>query len=234
MLQVRLAESRGKANHGWLDSRHSFSFGQYYDPEHNGFGALLVINEDKVQGGQGFATHPHRDMEIISYVLSGALQHQDSIGNGSVLRYGDVQRMSAGSGIWHSEYNHHQHEIVHFLQIWIQPNQHGLTPSYEEKHFPPTAKQGRLALIASADGRDGSLTIHQDADVYAGILQSADHIQMALAQHRKAYVHIIRGQIAVNDVMLKTGDAIKIWQEDEIRLSQADDCELLVFVLPES
>ena len=232
MLQVRQSEARGKANHGWLDSKHSFSFGHYYDAEHVGFGPLLVINEDKVQGGQGFGTHGHRDMEIISYVLSGELEHKDSMGTGSVLHYGDVQRMSAGSGVRHSEYNHNRDKQVHFLQIWIQPNQIGIPPSYEEKSFAPESKQGRLALIASADGRDGSVLIHQDAAIYASIMNAGDSLRHALQAGRLGYVHVIRGAVTVNGVALNGGDALKITDEAAITLDKASDAELLVFDLP--
>jgi len=232
MLQVRHSESRGKANHGWLDSKHSFSFGHYYDPEHVGFGPLLVINEDRVQGGQGFGTHGHRDMEIISYVLDGALEHKDSMGTGSVLHYGDVQRMSAGTGVRHSEFNHNRDELVHFLQIWIQPNQVGIPPSYEEKNFTPESKLGKLALIASPDGRNGSVLIHQNAEIYASIMNEGDSLQHALKAGRNGYVHVIRGAVTVNGVPLKAGDALKISDEAAITLEQAEAAELLVFDLP--
>lgn len=233
MLQIRKSEDRGAANHGWLDSRHSFSFGHYRDPEHVGFGPLLVINEDRVQPSQGFGTHGHRDMEIISYVLSGALEHKDSMGTGSVLHYGDVQRMSAGSGVRHSEFNHSSDERVHFLQIWIQPNQVGIPPSYEEKHFPVDSKQGKLRLIASSDGREGSVLIHQDASLFATILGSGDAVQHTLADGRLAYVHVIRGAVTVNGTPLKGGDALKITAETLVTLEQATDAEVLVFDLPQ-
>jgi len=232
MLQIRRSEERGVANHGWLQSRHTFSFGSYHDPKHTGFGPLLVINEDQVLGGQGFGTHGHRDMEIISYVLSGALEHKDSMGTGSVLHYGDVQRMSAGNGVRHSEFNHSPSEQVHFLQIWIQPNQTGIPPSYEEKHFTPESKQGRLRLIASNDGRDGSVLIHQNAEIYASIMNEGDSLQHALKDGRNGYVHVIRGAVTVNGVPLKAGDALKISDEAGITLEQAEAAELLVFDLP--
>ena len=232
MLQIRKSEARGAANHGWLDSKHSFSFGHYHDPEHVGFGPLLVINEDRVQGGQGFGTHGHRDMEIISYVLSGNLEHKDSMGTGSVLRYGDVQRMSAGSGVRHSEYNHNRDELVHFLQIWIQPNQIGIPPSYEEKHFTTESKQGKLRLIASSDGRDGSVLIHQDASLYATILGQGDALKHELAAGRIAYIHVIRGDVTVNGTALKGGDALKVTEENLVTLENATDAEVLVFDLP--
>lgn len=232
MLQIRKSEARGAANHGWLDSKHSFSFGHYHDPEHVGFGPLLVINEDRVQGSQGFGTHGHRDMEIISYVLSGALEHKDSMGTGSVLHYGDVQRMSAGTGVRHSEFNHNADEKVHFLQIWIQPNQVGIPPSYEEKNFTVESKLGNLRLIASNDGREGSVLIHQDASIFAAILRSGDALKHELAAGRIAYVHVIRGDVTVNGTALKGGDALKITAENLVTLGDAVDAEVLVFDLP--
>ncbi|MET0321771.1 MAG: pirin family protein [Duganella sp.] len=232
MLQIRKSEARGAANHGWLDSKHSFSFGHYHDPEHVGFGPLLVINEDRVQGSQGFGTHGHRDMEIISYVLSGALEHKDSMGTGSVLHYGDVQRMSAGTGVRHSEFNHNADEKVHFLQIWIQPNQVGIPPSYEEKNFPVETKLGTLRLIASNDGREGSVLIHQDASIFATILRTGDAVKHELAAGRISYVHVIRGDVTVNGTALKGGDALKITAENLVTLDNATDAEVLVFDLP--
>ncbi|SFU86638.1 pirin family protein [Pseudoduganella namucuonensis] len=232
MLQVRKNEERGLANHGWLNSRHTFSFGHYYDPKHTGFGPLLVINEDKVAPAQGFGTHGHRDMEIISYVLEGALEHKDSMGNGSVLHYGDVQRMSAGTGVRHSEFNHSPSEGVHFLQIWIQPSVTGIAPSYEEKHFTPDSKQGQLRLIASSDGREGSVLIHQDAAIYASILNGADALEHRLAAGRSAYVHVIRGHVSVNGVELKGGDALKVSEEAAVTLARAEAAEVLLFDLP--
>ncbi|MGJ7914321.1 pirin family protein [Massilia sp. LXY-6] len=232
MLEVRKSEERGRAHHGWLQSQHSFSFADYYDPRHTGFGPLLVINEDRVAPGAGFGTHGHRDMEIISYVLDGALEHKDSMGTGSVLHYGDVQRMSAGSGVRHSEFNGSQTEPVHFLQIWIQPNAKGIPPSYEEKHFGVEEKQGRLRLIASGDGREGSVLIHQDASLYAAILNGADQVEHSLAAGRLGYVHVIRGRVEVNGVALKGGDALKIGAEDKVRFTDAEAAELLLFDLP--
>ena len=232
MLEVRKSEERGNANHGWLQSKHTFSFGHYHDPLHVGFGPLLVINEDKVAPAQGFGTHGHRDMEIISYVLDGALEHKDSMGTGSVLHYGDVQRMSAGSGVRHSEFNGSTTEQVHFLQIWIQPNVTGIPPSYEEKHFAPETKIGRLRLIASEDGREGSVLIHQDAQLYAAILNGDDAVRHALEAGRLAYVHVIRGQVTVNGTVLSGGDAAKLTEESEIRIGQAQDAEILLFDLP--
>ncbi|MDB5932796.1 MAG: quercetin 2,3-dioxygenase [Massilia sp.] len=232
MLEVRKSEARGNANHGWLQSKHTFSFGDYRDPNHTGFGPLLVINEDRVAAGQGFGTHGHRDMEIISYVLDGALEHKDSMGTGSVLHYGDVQRMSAGTGVRHSEFNGSKSENLHFLQIWIEPNQTGIPPSYEEKHFSPESKHGQLRLIASGDGREGSVLIHQDASIYAAILNGGERLEHALAGGRTGYVHVIRGQVTVNGTALGGGDALKITAEAAIRLEQAVDAEVLVFDLP--
>ncbi|MEO7497811.1 MAG: pirin family protein [Massilia sp.] len=233
MSQIRKSEDRGHANHGWLQSKHSFSFGSYHDPRHTGFGPLIVINEDRVAPGQGFGTHGHRDMEIISYVLEGALEHKDSIGTGSVLHYGDVQRMSAGTGVRHSEFNGSQTEPVHFLQIWIQPNETGIAPSYEEKHFDVDSKRGKLRLIASHDGREGSVLIHQDAAIYATILHQDERAELALAPGRHGYVHVVRGRITVNGTALNGGDALKISGEDAIALSEAEAAEVLVFDLPQ-
>jgi hypothetical protein len=232
MIEIRKSEERGRAHHGWLQSQHSFSFADYYDPRHTGFGPLLVINEDRVAPGAGFGTHGHRDMEIISYVLDGALEHKDSMGTGSVLHYGDVQRMSAGSGVRHSEFNGSQTEPVHFLQIWIQPSAKGIAPSYEEKHFAVEEKQGKLRLIASGDGRDGSVLIHQDASLYAAILNGDDRVEHALQAGRLGYVHVIRGRVEVNGVALKGGDALKIVAEDKLTFANAEAAELLLFDLP--
>lgn len=232
MIEIRKSEDRGHANHGWLKSQHSFSFADYYDPRHVGFGPLRVINEDRVAPGAGFGTHGHRDMEIISYVLDGALEHKDSMGTGSVLHYGDVQRMSAGSGVRHSEFNGSKTEPVHFLQIWIQPNVQGIAPSYEEKHFATEEKVGRLRLIASGDGREGSVLIHQDASLYAAILNGDDKLEHALQRGRLGYVHVIRGQVEVNGVTLKGGDALKIGDEESVSFTNADAAELLLFDLP--
>jgi redox-sensitive bicupin YhaK (pirin superfamily) len=233
MLEVRKSEERGRAHHGWLKSSHSFSFADYFDVKHSGFGPLLVINEDEVAPGRGFGTHGHRDMEIISYVLEGTLAHEDSMGNGSSLRYGDVQRMSAGTGVRHSEFNRSSDEPVHFLQIWIEPKFKGIRPSYEEKHFDAESKKGRLRLIVSPDGRDGSVQINQDASVYASILDGTDEIQHTLAAGRIAYVHVIRGRVTVNGVQLKTGDALKLVAEDAVSLKDAEAAEVLLFDLPQ-
>jgi quercetin 2,3-dioxygenase len=232
MVQVRKSGERGRASFGWLKSDHSFSFGHYYDENYMGFGPLRVINEDRVEAGRGFGTHGHRDMEIISYVLSGALEHKDSMGNGSVLHYGDVQRMSAGTGVQHSEFNHSSTEQVHFLQIWIEPNVKGIAPSYEEKHFDVESKKGQLRLIASPDGKDGSVMIHQDASIFAAILNGNDEVTHELAAERISYVHLIRGRITINGTELATGDAIKISGEQRVALSQAEAAEILLFDLP--
>jgi hypothetical protein len=232
MLNVRKGGDRGYADHGWLRSFHSFSFAGYYDPEHVGFGPLLVINEDRVTPGRGFGQHSHRDMEIISYVLEGALEHKDSIGTGSVIHPGDVQRMSAGTGVTHSEFNASSSDIVHFLQIWIAPNQLGIPPSYEEKHFEPEEKRARLRLIASPDGRGGSVTIHQDAYVYAGLFDGAERGEHKLAPDRRAYVHVIRGDIRVNGQPLTSGDAAKLSDVSSVVLENASGAEVLLFDLP--
>lgn len=232
MLEVRKSKDRGVAEHGWLSSRHSFSFASYHDPEHMGFGPLLVINEDRVQPGRGFGAHDHKDMEIISYVLDGALEHQDSMGSGSVIRYGDVQRMSAGTGVTHSEFNHSRSQPVHFLQIWIRPRKQGLTPSYEEKHFEPESKKGKLRLIASPDGRDASASIHQDAFVYASILDGADRLEYRFADARCGYLHVALGAVTVNGVRLQAGDAVKLVNEPDIVVSDASQAEILLFDLP--
>ena len=231
MNQLRKSNERGHANHGWLDSYHSFSFGDYHDPSHMGFGALRVINEDRVSPGSGFGTHGHRDMEIITYVLEGELGHKDSIGNGSVIRPGDVQRMSAGSGIRHSEYNHAQQEQTHFLQIWIEPDVRGIAPGYEEKRFEAADKRGRLRLVASPDGADGSVLIHQDARLYAGLFDGAETATLDLAPGRRAYVHVARGSVSVNGIALEAGDALKVSDEAAVLLADGKDAEVLVFDL---
>jgi quercetin 2,3-dioxygenase len=232
MIAIRPSAERGHGDHGWLNSYHSFSFAAYQDPKHMGFGPLRVINEDSVAPGQGFGTHAHRDMEIISYVLQGALAHKDSMGNGSVLRPGDVQRMSAGTGVTHSEFNHSADEMVHFLQIWIEPNVRGIAPGYEEAKFDVASKRGRLCLIASPDGRDGSVTIHQDALVFASVLDGADRVSHALAKGRQSYVHVVRGTVSVNGVTLSAGDGAKLTDEQALELANAKDAEILVFDLP--
>ena len=231
MEQIRRSGERGHASHGWLESYHSFSFADYYDPQHMGYGPLRVINEDRVQPGSGFGTHGHRDMEIISYVLEGALAHEDSMGTGSTIVPGDVQRMSAGNGVRHSEYNHDQSGVTHFLQIWIEPSVRGIPPSYEQKHFDAAQKRGRLRLIASPDGADGSVKIHQDARVYAGLFDGAERASHPLVKGRLGYVHVARGRVTANGRSLEVGDALKT-DADEIRLEGGTQAEVLVFDLP--
>ena len=232
MLEIRRARNRGHADHGWLDSWHSFSFADYHDPAHMGFGPLRVINEDRVQPGMGFGTHGHRDMEIISFVLAGQLEHKDSMGTGSVIAPGDVQRMSAGSGVRHSEYNPSRAEATHFLQIWIEPAVKGIAPSYEQTHIAAAEKRGRLCLIASPDGGDGAVKIHQDARLYAAVLDDSDAVTHALARGRRAYVHVVRGTVQVNSALLGTGDAAKITAAPAIVLDHGSGAEILLFDLP--
>lgn len=231
MLDLRRSQDRGHANHGWLDSFHSFSFADYHDPAHMGFGALRVINEDRVKPGMGFGTHGHRDMEIVSYVLSGALEHKDSLGNGSVIRPGNVQRMSAGTGVRHSEFNPSADEPAHFLQIWILPDVTGIAPGYEEKTFTDADKRGRLRLIASPDGREGSVTIHQDARILAGFFDGDESATHDLAAGRRAYVHVARGEATVNGQPLGAGDALKLAGEAAVRIASGRGAEVLVFDL---
>ena len=231
MMALRRAGERGHANHGWLDTHHTFSFAGYYDPAHAGFRSLLVINEDRVAPSAGFPAHHHRNMEILTYVLDGALEHKDSMGNGSVIRPGDVQRMSAGKGVQHSEFNPSPGELVHLLQIWIEPNARGIEPEYEEAHFDAASKRGRLRLVASHDGRDGSVTIHQDAAVYAALLDGAEQASHTLAPGRKAYVHVARGKVTVHGYELGAGDALKASGEPEIVLEHGDNAEILLFDL---
>jgi quercetin 2,3-dioxygenase len=232
MIELRRSDERGHANHGWLDSYHSFSFAGYDDPAHRGFGPLRVINEDRIAPGTGFGTHGHRDMEIVSYVLGGALAHRDSLGNGSVIRPGDVQRMSAGTGVMHSEFNHDQDAPTHFLQIWIEPDRPGIAPGYEEKHFTPEDKRGRLRLIASPDGRAGSVVLHQDAEIHAALLDGSESAQLSVAPGRRVYVHAARGAVSVNGARLGPGDAAKLTGESQVSLSDGEQAEVLVFVLP--
>jgi redox-sensitive bicupin YhaK (pirin superfamily) len=232
MIEMRPAAERGHADHGWLVSDHSFSFAGYHDPAHMGFGPLRVINEDRVAPGKGFGTHGHRDMEIISYVLSGALGHKDSLGNGSTIRPGDVQRMSAGTGVQHSEFNDQKGGVTHFLQIWIEPAQRGIAPSYEEKNFAEEEKRGRLRLVASPDGRDGSVLIHQQAMLYAGLFDGDEQASLAVEDGRRAYVHVARGAVTVNGRRLAAGDALKFTSESEVTVGQGADAEVLVFLLP--
>ena len=230
MMEVRPAGERGHANHGWLDSWHSFSFADYHDPRHMGHGALRVINEDRIQQGSGFGAHAHRDMEIITYVLEGAIAHEDSIGTGSTIVAGDVQRMSAGTGVRHSEYNAHAGE-THFLQIWIEPQLTGIKPSYEQKHFSVDEKRGRLRLIASPDGRDGSVSMNQNALLYAGLFDGAERAKLEVGPGRKSYVHVARGKITVNGQALGAGDALKAGP-GAIALEGGQNAEVLVFDLP--
>jgi len=232
MDQIRRSGDRGYADHGWLKSFHTFSFAGYYDPDHVEFGALRVINEDRVAPGAGFGTHGHRDMEIISYVLEGQLAHEDSTGTRSVIRPGDVQRMSAGRGVQHSEFNGSKTEAVHFLQIWIQPNVRGIDPGYEEKHFPAEQKRGRLRLIASAEGADGSVRIHQDARVYAGLFDGAESAALQVEPQRRIYLHVARGSLTVNGQALSAGDALMVDAAGYVKLGGGTGAEVLVFDLP--
>lgn len=230
MIRMRLAGHRGTANFGWLDSRHTFSFGHYYDPDHMGFGPLRVINEDRVSPGAGFGTHGHRDMEIISYVLDGALEHRDDIGNGSIIRPGDVQRMTAGTGIRHSEFNASAEDPVHFLQIWILPERPGLDPGYEQKHFEADAIESGLQLVASRDGREGSVTIHQDVDIYAARLADGHGAQAPLADDRRAWLHVARGVVELNGQPMSAGDGAAIENEPSLSIrSRAAGTEILLF-----
>ena len=232
MLALRKAEDRGHANHGWLDSYHTFSFGSYYDSEHMGFSNLRVINDDTVAPGGGFSTHGHEDMEIISYVLEGGLEHKDSMGNGSVIRPGDVQRMSAGTGVTHSEYNHSSDEPVHFMQIWLLPNQTGVEPGYEQRCFPLEDRRGKVVLLVSPDGRNGSISSHQDALVYGTLLEDGQRLNHLLASDRKAYVHVAAGSADVNGQVLNAGDAMAIEDHGDIQLLGINGAELLIFDLP--
>jgi quercetin 2,3-dioxygenase len=232
MITLRKADERGHADHGWLDSFHSFSFADYYDPAHMGYGPLRVINEDRVQPGMGFGTHGHRDMEIVSYVLEGQLEHKDSMGTGSIIVPGDVQRMSAGRGVMHSEYNPSRTDGVHFLQIWIEPAERGIKPEYEQVGIPATAKRGRLALVAGPTGSGAAVTIHQDARMYAGQFDGDEGAVHPLAPGRRAYVHVARGALVVNGRSLGAGDAAKVEAEAEIRLDRGRAAEVLVFDLP--
>jgi redox-sensitive bicupin YhaK (pirin superfamily) len=232
VTEIRRSHDRGFADHGWLKSFHTFSFADYYDPRHMGFGPLRVINEDRVAPGQGFGRHPHRDMEIVSYVLDGALEHRDSMGNGSIIRPGDVQRMSAGTGVFHSEYNPSQSAGVHFLQIWIEPDELAIPPSYEQKHFAEADKRGKLRLVASPDGVDGSVTIHQDARVYAALLDGEESVEHAVPEGRRAYFHLARGRVTVNGHQLEAGDALKINGGPRVLASRGESAELLLFDLP--
>lgn len=231
MLTIRRAEQRGHARHGWLESFHSFSFADYYDAKHMGFRNLRVINEDRVQAGKGFGTHGHRDMEIISYVLDGALEHRDSMKNGSVIRPGDVQALSAGTGVTHSEFNASPTDVVHFLQIWLLPSAAGLTPSYEQKNFSSTEKQGRFRLVASPDGREGSVTIHTDARLYAGCFEQGEEAKVEVASGRHAWVQVARGEVKVQGQLLRTGDGAALSEEALIQVEGVRESEVLLFDL---
>jgi redox-sensitive bicupin YhaK (pirin superfamily) len=231
MLTLRKADERGYADHGWLQSFHSFSFAQYHDPAHMGFGSLRVINDDLVAPGRGFGMHGHRDMEIVTYVLEGALSHKDSLGNGATILPGDVQRMSAGKGIMHSEANDAAEHRTHLLQIWIEPDEKGLRPGYEQKHFSADDKRGRLRLVASPDGNEGSVTIHADARLHAGLFDGDEQAEMKLDPARKAYVHVARGEVVVNGHALSAGDALKLEGESALAIAQGREAEVLVFDL---
>lgn len=228
-MQIRKAGERGGANHGWLNTKHTFSFADYYDPQHMGYRSLRVINEDKVAADRGFGKHPHADMEILTYVLEGELGHQDSMGNGSVIRPGDVQRMSAGTGVTHSEMNPNKQDAVHFYQIWILPKQKGLPPSYEQKAFPDRA--GKLRLVASQDGRDGSVTVHQDMTLEAAVLKTGDKVEHPLAANRHAWVQVAKGSITIDGKTLTTGDGAAVKGEGTLAITAASDAEVLVFDL---
>ncbi|WP_321961230.1 pirin family protein [Paraburkholderia sp. J7] len=231
MLTIRRADERGHANHGWLDSYHSFSFADYFDEAHMHYGALRVLNDDRIAGGQGFGAHGHRDMEIVTYVLSGALAHRDSMGNGSTIRPGDVQRMSAGTGVMHSEFNGSKEEEAHLLQIWLLPRERGGAPGYEEKRFDDAGKRGRLRLIASPDGRDGSVTVGSDASIYAGLVDGEERVEYAVPAGRRVYLHVARGALDVNGRRLEAGDAAMIEAEAGVALANGAAAEVLLFDL---
>ncbi len=233
MIQIRKSKDRGHANHGWLEAKHSFSFADYYDPDHMGFRVLRVINEDKVKGGQGFGTHPHRDMEIVTYLLSGALEHKDSMGTGAVIQPGELQYMSAGSGVLHSEFNHSKTETAHLLQIWLLPNIKGASPAYDQRHFSATEKMGKLKLVVSPDGADGSIRIRQDTRIYASILPVGKETSLKLGKDRHAWIQVARGNISVNGKSLEAGDGAAISDETQLEIKATDsESELLVFDLP--
>jgi hypothetical protein len=232
MITLRGAHERGHVRFDWLDTYHTFSFGEYYDPRHMGYSNLRVINDDTVAPGGGFATHGHRDMEIVTYVLSGALEHKDSMGNGSLIRPGDVQHMSAGSGVLHSEFNPSRDEPVHLLQIWLQPNRTGVTPGYSQKHFPPQERRGQLRLLVSPDGRAGSIGTHQDGLLYAGLLEAGESVEHRLAPVRRAYVQVARGAVALNGQALAGGDGARVEDESAVRIDAMGPAEVLVFDLP--
>lgn len=229
MITIRHAEERGSANLGWLDSKHTFSFGHFVDPNYMNFGPLRVINEDRIQPGEGFPTHGHENMEIISYVLEGALEHKDSIGTGSVIRPGEVQRMSAGTGIRHSEYNPSSDQGAHFLQIWVVPDQLDIDPGYEQKMFDPAERRGKLTLVGASDGRDGALTIHQDVDLYSAVLDDGDNVTLALRNGRRAWVQVARGTAQLNGEQLYPGDGAAVSDEAVLGMTATSEAELLVF-----
>ena len=231
MITLRKSSDRGHADHGWLDSYHSFSFAGYHDEKHLGFGNLRVINEDRIAPGTGFGTHGHKDMEIISYVIQGNLGHKDSMGNVKGIPPGDVQRMSAGTGVQHSEFNHAEGQTTHFLQIWIEPNVKGIPPGYEQKTFTPEDKRGKLRLVASNDGSDGSVTIHADAKIYAGLFDGQEAASLSLSPARKTYIHLVKGSLQVNSLTLAQGDAALLSLESHLQLSQGENAEVLVFDL---
>jgi len=231
MITIRKAAERGGANHGWLDTKHTFSFADYHDPAHMGFRDLRVLNEDRVTPGEGFPTHSHRDMEILSWVLEGELEHRDSMGNGSVIRPGELQRMSAGTGVRHSERNPSDANPLHFLQIWIFPERNGLAPSYEQKDFPEGERRGKLRLVASHDGREGSVTIHQDVRLSTALLEKGDEVSLSIAQGRSAWVQVARGSVDVNGRRLEAGDGAAVTREERLELSNGDGAEVLVFDL---
>ena len=231
MITLRKSDERGHFDFGWLNTYHSFSFSEYYDPKFMGFRSLRVINEDRVWPDQGFPTHPHRDMEIITYVLNGALEHKDSMGNGSVIRPGDMQRMSAGSGVTHSEYNHSKDDLVHFLQIWITPDKRGITPSYEQKLFTPEDKKGKFRLVASPDGRDGSVTIHQDVNLYATVLAAGEETTFELQPGRYGWLQVARGKVSLNGQALKNGDGAALSEPQTVTITATEEAEVLLFDL---
>ncbi|MEO7036828.1 MAG: pirin family protein [Polyangiaceae bacterium] len=231
MITLRRAPERGHAQHGWLDSWHTFSFGDYHDPKHMGFRSLRVINDDSVAPGKGFPTHSHRDMEILTYVLDGALEHRDSMGNGSVMKPGDVQRMTAGTGVGHSEFNASPNEPVHFLQIWVVPEARSISPGYEQKHFSTADRQGKLRLVASRDGADGAVVVHQDLKLFAGLFAEGESASYTLAAGRHAWLHVARGKLRVNGQELATGDAVQVSDERALQLSGVHDAEVLLFDL---
>jgi len=231
MITLRKSDERGHFDFGWLNTYHSFSFSEYYDPKFMGFRSLRVINEDRVWPDQGFPTHPHRDMEIITYVLNGALEHKDSMGNGSVIRPGDMQRMSAGSGVTHSEYNHSKDDLVHFLQIWITPDKRGITPSYEQKLFTPEDKKGKFRLVASPDGRDGSVTIHQDVNLYATVLAAGEETTFELQPGRYGWLQVARGKVSLNGQPLKNGDGAALSEPQTVTITATEEAEVLLFDL---